>query len=105
MISKEEIDRLRQYLKSKGVADPYNKELYKINGFAVSIDTDYENGVVFVYLLRDNWAIACTKAGYGLSSDNPHKVIVLGFDGLMRLIKGGELAYNNMENEWILDEL
>ena len=104
MISKEEIDRLRQYLKSKGVADPYNKELYKINGFAVSIDTDYENGVVFVYLLRDNWAIACTE-NLARNTANPHMIDKLDYDGLMRLIEGGEMAYNNMETERILNEL
>ena len=101
MISREELDSLRQYLKCKGVMDLYNSEWYSLNGLEINIDLD----CVYVYLIRDKWLIACTKAGCGLSSDNPHKVIVLGFDGLMRLIKGGELAYNNMENEWILDEL
>ena len=73
-----------------------------MNGLEISIDA--ESGVVFVYLIRDKWLIACTKF-MPRSKDNPHKVIVLDFDGLIRLINGGEMAYNNMENEWILDEL
>ena len=104
MISKEEIDRLRQYLKSKGVADPNNKDLYKINGFAVSIDTAYQTGVVFVYLSRDNWAIACTE-NMARNTANPHMIDKLDYDGLMRLIEGGEMAFNNMETERVLDEL
>lgn len=102
MISKEELDSLRQYLKCKGVADLYNSDWYSLNGLEISIDA--ESGVVFVYLIRDKWLIACTKF-MPRSKDNPHKVIVLDFDGLIRLINGGEMAYNNMENEWILDEL
>lgn len=102
MISKEELDNLRQYLKYNGVADLHNSDWYSLNGLEISIDA--ESGVVFVYLIRDKWLIACTKF-MPRSKDNPHKVIVLDFDGLIRLINGGEMAYNNMENEWILDEL
>lgn len=102
MISKEELDSLRQYLKYNGVADLHNSDWYSLNGLEISIDA--ESGVVFVYLIRDKWLIACTKF-MPRSKDNPHKVIVLDFDGLIRLINGGEMAYNNMENEWILDEL
>ena len=104
MISKEELDNLRQYLKCKGVADLHNSEWYSVNGLEISIDTECGAGVVFVYLVRDKWLIACTKF-MPRSKDNPHKVIVLDFNGLMRLINGGEMAYNNMENERILDEL
>ena len=101
MISKEEIDNLQQYLKCKGVASLYNSDWYTINGLEINIDLD----CVYVYLVHDKWLIACTKAGRGMNSDNPHKVMVLDFDELMRLINGGEMAYNNMENERILDEL
>lgn len=101
MISREELDSLQQYLKHNAVPDLYNADWYSLNGLEISIDLD----CVFVYLMRDKWLVACTKTGRGINSDNPHKVIVLGFDRLMRLIKGGELAYNNMENERILDEL
>jgi hypothetical protein len=48
--------------------------------------------------------VACTTSA-PRSNDNPHNVIVLDYAGLIRLIDGGEMAYNNMENEWILDEL
>ncbi len=101
MISKEELDNLREYLKYNAVRNRHNSEWYSLNGLEISIDLD----CVFVYLARDKWLVACTKAGRGMNSDNPHKVIVLDFDGLMRLINGGEMAYNNMENERILDEL
>lgn len=102
MISKEELDNLRQYLKYNGVAHLHNSDWYSLNGLEISIDA--ESGVVFVYLIRDKWLIACTKF-MPRTKDNPHKVIVLDFDGLIRLINGGEMAYNNMENERILDEL
>ena len=101
MISKEELDNLREYLKHNAVPDLYNSEWYSLNGLEISIAFD----CVFVYLKRDKWLVACTNAGRGMNIDNPHKVIVLGFDGMMRLISGGEMAYNNMENERILDEL
>lgn len=101
MISKEELDSLRQYLKCKGVMDLYNSEWYSLNGLEINIDPD----CIYVYLIRDKWLIACTKAGRGMNSDNPHKVMVLDFDELMRLINGGEMTYNNIENEHILDEL
>lgn len=101
MISKEELDNLRRYLNRNAVKDLYNADWYSLNGLEISIDLD----CVFVYLMRDKWLVACTKAGRGMNSDNPHKVIVLDFDRLMRLIAGGEMAYNNMENERILDEL
>lgn len=101
MISKEEIDRLRQYLKSKGVEELGAPDWYSLNGLKISLG---DNGVVFVYLARDKWLIACTTCA-PRSRNNPHGVIVLGFDGLMRLIEGGEMAYNNMENELALDEL
>lgn len=101
MLNKEELDKLREYLKYNAVPDLYNADWYLLNGLEISIDID----CVFVYLMRDKWLVACTKAGRGTNIDNPHKVIVVGFDGLMRLLKGGELAYDNMENERILDEL
>ena len=101
MISKEELDSLREYLKHNAVPDLYSTDWYLLNGLEISIDLDS----VYVYLMRDKWLIACTKAGCCRSSDNPHKVIILGFDRLMRLIEGGEMAYNNMDNERILDEL
>lgn len=101
MISKEELNNLREYLKYNAVQDLHNSEWYSLNGLEISIDLD----CIFVYLRRDNWLVACTKAGRGMNSDNPHKVIVLDFGRLMRLIKGGEMAYNNMENERILNEL
>lgn len=85
MISKEEIDNLRQYLKCKGVASLYNSDWYTINGLEVSID----EGTVYIYLVHDKWLIACTKSMPN-SSSNPHRIIVLNFDGLMRLINGGE---------------
>lgn len=53
MISKEELDNLRQYLKCKAVADLYNSEWYSVNGLEISIDTECGPGVVFVYLSRD----------------------------------------------------
>ena len=102
MISKEELDNLREYLKRKGVADLYNTDWYILNGLEISIDADCR--AIFVYLVRDKWMIACTKS-MPRSRDNPHKVMVLDFDGLIRLIGGGEMAYNNMENERALDEL
>lgn len=102
MISKEELDNLRQYLKCKAVPDLHNSDWYILNGLEVSIDA--ECGVVFVYLTRDKWLIACTKF-MSTSKDNPHKVIRLDFDRLMRLICGGEMAYNNIEIEQALDEL
>ena len=101
MISKEELHNLHEYLKHNAVPDLYNAEWYSLNGLEISIDLD----CVFVYLMRDKWLIACTRAGRGMNIDNPHKVIVLDFDGMMRLLKGGEMAYDNMENERILDEL
>lgn len=103
MISKEELDSLRQYLKCKGVAD-YNSDWYTVNGLEICIDTECGPGVIFVYLTRDKWPIACTTSA-PRSNDNPHNVIVLDYAGLIRLIDGGEMAYNNMENEWVLDEL
>lgn len=105
MISKEELDSLRQYLKYKGVADLHNSDWYSLNGLEIRIDTECGTGVVFVYMSRDRWLIACTVSAYPRSNDNPHNVIVLDYSGLIRLIEGGEMAYNNMENEWILDEL
>ena len=102
MISKEEIDDLREYLNYNAVPDLHNSDWYILNGLEVSIDAEY--GVVFVYLTRDKLLIACTKF-MPASKDNPHKVIRLDFDRLMRLICGGEMAYNNIENERILDEL
>lgn len=101
MISKEELESLREYLKRNGEANGYNSEWYSLNGLEISLG---DNGVVFVYLIRDKWLIACTTYA-PMSRDNPHSVIVLGFDGLMRLVEGGEMAYNNMETERILDEL
>ena len=104
MISKEELDSLRQYLKCKGVTDLHNLDWYSVNGLEIRIDTECGPGVIFVYLTRDKWLIACTTSA-SRSNDNPHNVIVLDYAGLIRLIDGGEMAYNNMENEWILDEL
>ena len=103
MISKEELDNLRQYLKYNGVADLHNSDWYSLNGLEISIDA--ESGVVFVYLIRDKWLIACTSKYAPRSNDNPHNVIALDYARLIRLIEGGEMAYSNMENEWILDEL
>lgn len=105
MISKEELDNLRQYLKCKAVADLYGSEWYSVNGLEISIDTECGPGVVFVYLSRDKWLIACTSEYAPKSNDNPHRVIVVDIDRLMRLINGGEMAYNNMEIEQALDEL
>lgn len=102
MISKDELDNLRQYLKYNAAADSYNSDWYLLNGLEISIDAD--SGAVFVYLIRDQWLVACTKF-MPRSKDNPHKVIVLDFDRLMRLINGGEIAYKNIENEQALDEL
>lgn len=102
MISREELDNLREYLKRNGTADLCNSDWYFLNGLEISIDAAI--GVVYVYLVRDKWLIASTKF-MPRSKDNPHKVMVLDFNGLMHLIKGGEMAYNNMENERILDEL
>ena len=102
MISREELNNLREYLKSNGTADLHNSDWYILNGLEVSIDADC--GCIFVYLTRDKWLIACTKF-MPRSNDNPHKVIRLDFNGLMRLIDGGEMAYNNMELEQTLDEL
>lgn len=104
MISKEELESLRQYLKCKGVTDVYNSDLYSLNGLEILIDTECGPGDIFVYLTRDNWLIACTTFA-PRSNDNPHNVIVLDYAGLIRLIDGGELAYKNMVNERILDEL
>lgn len=83
----------------------HNSEWYSLNGLEIRIDTECGTGVIFIYLSRDKWLIACTVSAYPMSNDNPHRVIELDFDGLMRLIDGGEMAYNNMENERILDEL
>lgn len=102
MMSKEELNNLREYLKRNGVADLYNSDWYWLNGLQISIDADC--GGVFVYLTRDKWLIACNKF-MPRSSDNPHKVMVLDFDGMMRLIDGGEMAYNNIETEQALDAL
>ena len=102
MISREELNNLREYLKRNGTADLYNSDWYFLNGLEISIDADC--GVVYVYLVHDKWLIASTKFMVR-SNDNPHKVMVLDFNGLMSLIRGGEMAYNNMENERILDEL
>lgn len=104
MISKEELDSLRQYLKCKDVADLYNSDWYSLNGLEICIDTECGPGDIFVYLTRDKWLIACTIFA-PRSNDNPHNVIVLDYDELIRLIDGGELAYKNMVNERILDEL
>lgn len=107
MISREELDNLREYLKSNGAADSHhNPDWYILNGLEISIDADYDcgDGVVFVYLIHDKWLIACTNP-MPMSKDNPHKIMVLDFDGLIRLINGGEMAYNNMETERVLDEL
>lgn len=95
------MDKLREYLKINGEADLYTPDWYSLNGLRISLDDD----CVYVYLARDKWLIACTRHGCEQRFDNPHKIIVLDNDGLMRLIKGGEMAYNNMENERILDEL
>ena len=105
MISKEELDSLRQYLKCKGVADLYNSDWYSLNGLEIRIDTECGTCTVFVYLSRDKWLIACTSKYAPRSNDNPHNVISLDYTRLIRLIDGGEMAYNNMENEWILNEL
>ena len=105
MISKEELESLQQYLKCNAVADLYSSDWYSLNGLEISIDTECGTCTVFVYLSRDKWLIACTSKYAPRSNDNPHNVIVLDFDRLMRLIDGGEMAYNNMENERILDEL
>ena len=102
MISKDELDNLRQYLKYNAVADSHNSDWYLLNGLEISIDADC--GAVFVYLIRDKWLVACTKF-MPRSNDNPHNVIALDYAGLIRLIEGGEMAYSNMENERILDEL
>ena len=104
MLGEEELDSLRQYLKCKDVADCYNLDWYSVNGLEIRIDTEGGPGVIFVYLTRDKWLIACTSST-PRSNDNPHNVIALDYAGLIRLIEGGEMAYNNMENEWILDEL
>ena len=101
MISKDDIDKLREYLKSNGEADLYTSDWYSLNGLKISLNNDG----VYVYLSRDKWLIACTKPWCPKHADNPHKIIVLDNDGLMRLIKGGEMAYNNIENERALDEL
>lgn len=108
MISREELDSLQQYLKCKGVMDIYNSEWYSLNsewyslnGLEINIDLD----CVYVYLMRDKWLIASTSKYAPRSNDNPHNVISLDYTRLIRLIDGGEMAYNNMENEWILNEL
>ena len=95
------MDSLRRYLRRNGVEDRCNPDWYSLNGLEISLGGD----CVYVYLASDDWLVACTKAGCGLNRDNPHRVIVLDFDGLIRLIDGGEMAYNNMETEWILNEL
>lgn len=100
MLNKEELNSLRQYLKCKGVPDCYNSDWYSVNGLEILIDTD----CIFVYRTRNKWPIACTIFA-PRSNDNPHNVIVLDYAGLIRLIDGGELAYKNMVNERILDEL
>lgn len=101
MINRDDMDKLREYLKSNGVPDPYNSDWYSLNGLEISLDND----CVYVYLSRDRWLVACTKFGCDARIDNPHRILILDNDGLMRLIKGGEMAYNNMENERVLDEL
>lgn len=99
MLNKEELNSLRQYLKCKGVPDCYNSDWYSVNGLEILIDTD----CIFVYRTRNKWPIACTNLAFRLK-DDPY-VIVLDYAGLIRLIDGGELAYKNMVNERILDEL
>lgn len=101
MVSREDINKLREYLKSNSEIDLYSPDWYSLNGLRISLDDD----CVYVYLARDKWLIACTKHGYGRNIDNPHQIITVDNDGLMRLIKGGEMAYNNMEIEWALDIL
>lgn len=95
------MDKLRQYLKCNGVADPYSPDWYSLNGLEISLGID----CVYVYLSRDNWLATGMKTGGGLDSDNLHRIIVLDFNGLMRLIDGGEMAYNNMEIERCIDRL
>ena len=96
------MDMLRQYLARFGVEDPYTPDWYSINGLEINFGAN----CVYVYLASDKWMVACTKAGRGLNSDNPHRIIVLDdFDMLMRLIKGGEMAYVNILNELVLEEL
>lgn len=100
MLGEEELDSLRQYLKCKGVTDVYNSVWYSLNGLEIFIDTECGPGDIFVYL-----TIMSAQDSTPRSNDNPHNVIVLDYAGLIRLIDGGEMAYNNMENEWILNEL
>lgn len=103
MISREELDNLREYLKCNGAVDSHhNPDWYILNGLEISIDANC--GVVFVYLIYDKWLIACTNS-MPRSNANPHKVITLDFNGLIRLINGGEMAYKNIELEQTLDEL
>lgn len=102
MINKDDLDKLRQYLTRKGVADLHNSDCYLLNGLEIIIDAGY--GGVFVYLARDKWLIACTNF-MPRTKDNPHRVIVLDIGGLMRLLEGGEMAYNNMEIERYIDRL
>lgn len=101
MIGENDIDTLRLYLTRFGMEDPYNPNWYSLNGLEINIDAD----CVYVYLIRDKWLVACTMAGRGGNCANPHRIIVVDFDGLMRLLRGGEMAYNNMENEHALEEL
>ena len=95
------MNKVREYLKSNGEADLYSSDWYSLNGLKISLNNDG----VYVYLARDKWLIACTRFGCAKHADNPHRIITLDTDGLMRLIKGGEMAYNNIENERALDEL
>lgn len=107
MINKDDLDKLRRYLKPN--ATSYSSramEWYSINGLEISIDDEHGSGAVavFVYLTRDQWLVACTEPICS-SNNNPHEVIIIDFDRLMRLIKGGEMAYINILNELVLEEL
>ena len=102
MINKDDLDKLRQYLKPNAAKRSRALEWYTINGLEISVDV--ERCSVFVYLTRDQWLVACTEPICS-SNDNPHEVILIDFDWLMRLIKGGEMAYINIMNELVLEEL
>lgn len=104
MINKDDLDKLRQYLKPNAEKSP--REWYSINGLEISIEAERGSGAaaVFVYLTRDQWLVACTEFVCS-SNNNPHEVIIINFDRLMRLIKGGEMAYINILNELVLEEL